>query len=192
MRDKWHAPMVLVWVGLVASILACNAPTPTPQTLPPTATSEGLATLPAQETLRPSPTRPSTQGTPTSALPASTEPVSTGTPLAEGTEAAPTPSPTPTTPVSTGPLDFPVPATLDNWQPSSDGGYEATIILRITGGAPPYTVHHDLDVFTAEETNPAIVFKAQGCSALVHTIQVDSADGQSVKHDYWIQPPWCD
>jgi hypothetical protein len=26
----------------------------------------------------------------------------------------------------------------------------------------------------------------------VHTITVESADGQRVGHDYWIPPPWCD
>ena len=66
-----------------------------------------------------------------------------------------------------------------------------TIIVCITGGAPPYTVHHDLDVFTTTETHLAIVFIARGCT-LVHTILVESADGQSNKHDYWIRAPWCD
>jgi len=80
---------------------------------------------------------------------------------------------------------------LDHWQPLADGGHECKIVLRITGGAPPYTVHHDLDVFTTWETNPAIIFTAHGCGALVHTIIVETADGQSVKHDYWIPAPWC-
>jgi len=80
---------------------------------------------------------------------------------------------------------------LDHWQPLPDGKYECKIILRITGGAPPYTVHHDLDVFTTWETNPEIVFTAHGCGPLLHTIIVESADGQSVKHDYWIPAPWC-
>lgn len=72
-----------------------------------------------------------------------------------------------------------------------DGGFKVTITVRITGGAPPYTIYHDLDVLTTTETNPQIVFTARGCTALVHTITVESADGQSVKHDYWISPPWC-
>ena len=84
-----------------------------------------------------------------------------------------------------------MPARLDSWRSLSDGRQEATIILRITGGAPPYTIHHDLDVFTTWETNPAIVFKARGCIRIVHTITVESADGQSVSHDYAIAPPWC-
>ena len=85
-----------------------------------------------------------------------------------------------------------MPAALDSWRSLGDGGYEATIILRITGGAPPYTIRHDQDVFITEELSPAIVFTASGCGALVHTIVVASADGQSVAHDYAIPPPWCE
>jgi len=81
---------------------------------------------------------------------------------------------------------------LDHWQPLADGKHEATIILHITGGAPPYTIHHDLSVFTTWEATPAIVFQAHGCSAMVHTIIVESADGQKVEHKYWIPTPWCD
>jgi hypothetical protein len=36
------------------------------------------------------------------------------------------------------------------------------------------------------------VFTARDCGALVHTIRVESADGQNVEHDYWIQAPWCE
>jgi hypothetical protein len=85
-----------------------------------------------------------------------------------------------------------VPTALDSWRPLPDGGHEATIILHITGGLPPYTIHHDLDVFTAWESDPAIVFTAQGCNALAHTITVESTDGQSIEQDYRIPPPWCD
>ena len=28
--------------------------------------------------------------------------------------------------------------------------------------------------------------------AMAHTIFVESADRQNVKHDYWIPAPWCD
>lgn len=74
-----------------------------------------------------------------------------------------------------------------------NGQQEAVILLHITGGAPPYTIYHDQELVTTTwETKPEIVFYAQGCSALVHSITVESADGQSVKHDYWIPVPWCD
>jgi hypothetical protein len=81
---------------------------------------------------------------------------------------------------------------LDSWQPLDDREYECTITLRITGGARPYTVHHDLDVFTTWETDPTIVFRARQCGGIAHTITVESADGQTVTHDYWIRPPWCE
>jgi hypothetical protein len=189
MRNERHASMLLAFVVLVASALACNAPTPT-QVPPLVGTPDAASPVPAQETPSPSATQAPPEATATQA--AATQTAATETP--SGTM-PPTPSaarPTPAPPVSTGPLDFIVPGRLDAWQPLDNGGYEATIILNITGGAPPYTIHHDLDVFVTEETDPAIVFEAQGCSALVHTIIVESTDGQSVTHDYWIPVPWCD
>jgi hypothetical protein len=191
MRNERHASMLLAFVGLVASVLACNAPTPT-QVPPLVGTPDAASPVPAQETPLPSATQAPPEATPTTALPTATQAAATETP--SGTR-PPTPSagrPTPAPPVSTGPLDCVVPGRLDAWQTLDNGAYEATIILNITGGAPPYTVHHDLDVFVTEETDPAIIFEARGCSALVHTIIVESTDGQSVTHDYWIPVPWCD
>lgn len=184
MRNERHASMLLACVGLVASVLACNAPTPT-QVPSLVGTPDAASPVPAQETPLPSATQVPPDATPTQAAPTETP---SGTMPPTPSAARPTPAP----PVSTGPLDFVVPGRLDAWQPLDNGGYEATIILNITGGAPPYTIHHDLDVFVTEETDPAIVFEAQGCSALVHTIIVESTDGQSVTHDYWIPVPWCD
>jgi len=182
-----YAQMVLALVGLLASVLACNMPTSTVQAPPLTTMPDIPSTLPPQETvpLAPTETRPE-------AAPTSTSQTSTETPAPTETEPLPTTTPVPTPPLSTGPLDFPIPTVLDHWRPLDDGEYEATIILRITGGAPPYTIRHDLDVFTTWETNPAVVFTARGCTGLVHTLTVGSADGQSVKHEYWIPAPWCD
>ena len=188
MRKKWHASMIWALAALVASTLACNAPTPAPEASPYIATPETASTIPPQETPLPS-TQATMEATLTAASPIGTEPATTE-------PSSPTQPPTPSagrpTPASTGPLDFPEPTRLDGWHSLADGTNEATIVVHITGGAPPYTVCHDLEVFVTEETNPAIVFQAQGCSALVHTIIVESADGQSAKHDYWIPPPWCE
>ena len=197
MRKKDIAPLFLAPIGLVAGILACNAPMTTREAIPPSMTPAAESTTPAQDTTLPSPTQAPPQATPTVpestvAEPTVAGPTATQTPLPTQ---PPTPSagrPTPAPPASTGPLDFPEPTRLDNYQPLADGGFEATITLRITGGAPPYIVHHDMETFTTETPNPAIVFEAQGCSALVHTIIVESADGQRVQHDYWIPAPWCD
>ena len=196
MRKEWRASGLLAYVVLLASILACNAPTPT-QVPSLVGTPDAASPVPAQETPLPSATQVPPEATPTTALPTATEATATEAAPTETPSGTmpPTPSaarPTPAPPVSTGPLDFVVPGRLDAWQPLDNGGYEATIILNITGGAPPYTIHHDLDVFVTEEAAPAIVFEAQGCSALVHTIIVESTDGQSVTHDYWIPVPWCD
>jgi hypothetical protein len=183
MRHRWHKSIVLAVVGVVASSLACNAPTATPSAPTP-------SVVPDTPTV--SPTQASPEATPTPAPPATTEAAATETPAPTDTAVPPNTTPRPTPPASTGPLDFAVPARLDSWRSLPDGKQEATIILHITGGAPPYTVHHDLDVFTTWEADPAIVFEARGCSALVHTIVVESADGQSVTHDYWIAVPWCE
>jgi serine/threonine-protein kinase len=101
-----------------------------------------------------------------------------------------TPTATAESPVSAGPLDFPEPTRLDAWEPA-EGDHEATIILHISGGAPPFTIYHDMTVFTTEEREYPLVFTASGCS-IIHSITVESADGQSVSHDYFIRSPWCD
>ena len=161
-------------IGISMLVLKPEARVPTPT---PTATlTESPSATPALETVEPTETLPPT---PTQWFP----------PTLEATPPAVTS--TPTTPVSAGPLDFPEPTRLDHWQSLPDGEYKCKIILHITGGAPPYTIHHDLDVFTTWETNPMIVFKARGCSGITHTIIVESADGQSVKHKYWMPAPWC-
>lgn len=186
MRNKSRL-IGLALAGLTGALLACNAPTPTPYlflTITP-------VTPTAQEIVPPSP-QPSTTETATPNRPTAT---ATPTPT-ETITPTPTTTPTPTRPVSTGPLDFQIPTALDHWQPCPDGPpgeMEVTIILRITGGAPPYTVYHDLGrVTTTWENTPKIVFRVRGCSAIVHTLTVTSADGQSVAHKYWIPPPWCE
>jgi hypothetical protein len=202
MRKKHKAPLFLALIGLVAGVLACNAPMTPREAPPPSMTPAAESATPAQDTTLPSPTQTSPQATPTVPEPTVAEPTVAEPTVAEPTATQtplptqpPTPSAgraTPAPPASTGPLDFPEPTRLDSYRPLTNGGFEATITLRITGGAPPYIVHHDMDTFTAKAPNPAIVFEAQGCSALVHTIIVESADGQRVQHDYWIPAPWCD
>jgi hypothetical protein len=101
-----------------------------------------------------------------------------------------TPTSSAETPPSAGPLDFPKPTALDAWE-SADGGYQATIIVRISGGAPPFTIHHDIDTFVTDKRDYPLVFNADKC-VIVKTIVVESADGQRVSHDYYIRAPWCD
>ena len=103
----------------------------------------------------------------------------------------PTPTPTSESPVSEGPLGFPVPTRLDGWTPV-EGGHRAEIYLQISGGAPPFKVYHDATFMgETQERFFNLTFVASGCT-LVHSITVESADGQSVAHDYYIVPPGCE
>ena len=90
-----------------------------------------------------------------------------------------------------GPLDFQAPTKIDSHK-SIAGGYLATIVIQITGGIGPFTVHHDLEMGLVADRNVSIEFEASGCGLIVHGIKVESADGQSVSHDYAVEPPWCD
>jgi hypothetical protein len=90
-----------------------------------------------------------------------------------------------------GPLDFPVPTALDGYQPTGDGNYEVTIVIHIIGGAPPFTIHHDVETIQTRQRDYPLVFRHGGCSAIIHRITIESADGQSVSHDYFIPVPWC-
>jgi len=112
-------------------------------------------------------------------------PAATATPAAGGQ----TPTATTAPPASGGPLDFLVPNQLDGWDKASG---QATIIVHISGGAPPFTIYHDdVDKFVTQERDYPLVFKVGGCT-IVHTITVESADGQKVSHGYYIQIPKCD
>ena len=90
-----------------------------------------------------------------------------------------------------GPLDFETPTKVDR-HVSIDGGYLATISIEITGGVGPFTVQHDMDVGIVATRIVSIEFQSSGCGLIVHGIRVESADGQSVSHDYALEPPWCD
>jgi hypothetical protein len=94
-------------------------------------------------------------------------------------------------PISSGPLDFEAPTRLDAWDKAAGSSYTATIVIHITGGAPPFGVYHDLDKSVTMMRDFAVEFSAGGCQ-LVHTITVESADGQQVAHEYFISSPWCD
>jgi len=120
----------------------------------------------------------------------------TATPLPQATQAGSAPEPTPTAgseaPVSEGLLDFPVPTQLDAWEKAGGGMYKCTIIVRIQGGAPPFTVYQDQTLAgTTDQRDYPLVFESSG-STILHTIIVESADGQSISHKYYIEAPWKD
>jgi hypothetical protein len=114
-----------------------------------------------------------------------TPPAAVTTPASGG--ATPSATATGGPPASAGPLDFPVPGQLDGWE-DTDAGQRATIVVHISGGAPPFTIHHDVDVFVTQQRDFPLVFSVGGCS-IVHTITVESADGQKIAHDYFIRSP---
>jgi hypothetical protein len=76
-----------------------------------------------------------------------------------------------------------------------DGGVVMTITINIIGGAPPFTIKHDGNlVGTTSSRQYYFAFDVAGCSGIAHNIIVESADGQSKKHDYWLGRdvlPWC-
>ena len=88
-----------------------------------------------------------------------------------------------------GPLDFPAPTQLDAWE-EIEGGYQATIVVHIVGGVAPFVIRHDMDTFVSALRDFPLVFTASGCT-IIHVIAVESADEQSVSHDYYITSPWC-
>jgi len=173
---------------LALGLVACTAPATTPTT-----TTEASTVVTPKEiipTPEPTPIVVTVIVVVTDTPPPVTE---AAVPVTE-TPVPPTETPRPqprATPTSVGPLYFPEPRGLDHWQFLPDGGVECKIILHITGGVPPYIVHHDVDTFTTWETDPEIVFRAEACSLIVHTIKVESADGQTFSDDYAITPPWC-
>ena len=106
--------------------------------------------------------------------------------------AQPTATPTSEPVESAGPLDFPVPTYLNGWTPVEEGRHRAEIHLNISGGAPPFKVYHDATLMG--ETGGRffnLTFVTGGCT-LVHSITVESADGQQVSHNYYIEAPGCD
>lgn len=169
---------------LTVAVLACNPPTPVPTDAPPPAPSP-TSTEQAAPGESPAPTEPS----PTPELPPLPSLMPTTEPVVPTNTPGPTATPSP--PPSAGPLDFPQPTEVDAWEPQAEGQNRVTIIIHIGGGAPPFTVHHDLDVWETWERDFPIVFNARGCGAMVHTITVESADGQTAVHPYWIPAPWC-
>jgi hypothetical protein len=173
----------LAVVFVVLATLACDVPTPQPAAPPPTVT----------------PYTPAQMDDPTAEPDTSVEDP-TATPEPEPTE---TPEPEPTTepqptntvePVSTGPLDFEAPTWVHAWEQLPDGQVNVTLLVPIRGGAPPFTVRHELDSYQTSERDFLLTFPRAGCSGMAFSITVESSDGQSVTHDYWIgveMQAWC-
>jgi hypothetical protein len=189
MLSKRYVLIVLAVTALAVSSLACNPPKPTgPKPPPDTVTPYAPATAQSQEA--PSPEPPT--DVPTAATDTPVAPTETPTPPATSTSA---PTKTPTPPVSEGPLDFEEPRWVHAWEPREGGGILVTVKVKIIGGAPPFTIDFDGGFHDkTTEREYLLQFAAEGCGQIVHTITVESADGQSKTDDFWLGGDlllWC-
>jgi hypothetical protein len=99
-----------------------------------------------------------------------------------------TPTPTPETPTAQTPL------TITNVllvgverDPSRPNGAIAKIQIEFTGGQGPFKF---FDENIEQEHNPVDALTACGAT-LVHTVRVDSADGQTDSQAYYFSPVNC-
>ncbi len=195
MSNRRYVLIVLAVAALVAGILACNPPEPTgPKPAPDTVTPYVPATAQSQDA-SPSeqPSDAPGEGEPTQV---SAEPAETSMPSPPPATSTSAPTSTPTPPVSEGPLDFEEPRWVHAWEHHAGGGVLVTVKVKIIGGAPPFTVYYDGGFHgESREREYLLDFPAQGCGQIVHTITVESADGQSKTDDFWLGGdllPWCD
>lgn len=180
--------LILVVTAIVVSACASAETAPPAEEVPPTVTPISPATTaPPAETSTPVPTD---TPEPTDEPPA--EPTDTPAPT---DTAEPTPTPQPRPPRSEGPLDFVQPEWVYMWESQPDGNVKVVVEVEITGGAPPFTIKHDGSVDGKTWGRLYLLdFLHLGCSGIGHTITVESADGQSVTHDYWLhidRLDWC-
>lgn len=187
MKARWA--IALGVAGLVASILACNAPTETPGAATASATS-----LPTKEEVGPGATPTPTSAQPTAtATPAATatEPPTTA---ATATKPVPTatapPTATPTQPAEGEPLEIVDPGfVLVDWQSLPDSGeWEGHLRVVFQGGVPPHT-------FALEGNEPQdenhLYVRWRACRGAPLTVRVWSADGQEAHRAIWLESPYC-
>jgi hypothetical protein len=189
MTNKRCVFVVLVLVVTAMTLSACFLPPPASPTEEPvpTATSQPPATSPPTSAPLPTDTPEPTDTPPP-------EPTIAPTQMPT-TTSEPTLTPLPRPPKSEGPLDFKEPTWIHEWTKLPDGNVKVVVKVEITGGAPPFTVYHDgALVGKTWERECLVEFLKLGCSGAAHTITVESADGQSLTKDYWIDKDmmeWC-
>jgi hypothetical protein len=190
MRDR-RVLIGLAGMALVASILACNAPTETPSvtasprqaTAPPAATSVPASLPPATESVAPTETPSPTKDPLSGATPTAPEATETGTPTV-------TPTVTPTEPVRAEPLQITNPGfEIVDWEPlPDDGEWEGHLRIVFTGGAPPYQ-------FALEGSEPQdenyLYVRWRKCRNAPLTVRVLSNDGQEASKQIWVVSPYC-
>ena len=202
-RQLARRPVLMLVSLLILVALACNAPltgdeatvvpseeereatpaAPTatlgaPETLPPDLESEegetdeqqltATDTPPAQPTLR-----PTTDASPTP------RPLPTRTPTPRSS------APTATSgPSNSGPLDFDYNI---SWRlaPGNPLQAIATVEIRATGGGGGYEYYRD----ELPVDGPIFEYQWASCKSNPGSLRVDSADGQSVRKNYSVEPP---
>jgi hypothetical protein len=184
MKKRQYGPMYLAAVALAASVLACNAPTPTPEAPASVETPHPLPTVTPEETATPSPTAtPIGAKTVTPLL--STTPTATATPTVEAG-----PTNTPTRPPLGEPLEIGDPGyEMVYWQQVPDSGeWEGYIRVIFSGGVEPYTfaLEHG-----EEQDENRLYIRWRKCHNAPLTVSVWSADGQEAHKAIWVVSPWC-
>jgi hypothetical protein len=185
----------IVWfIGLLAMMaLACNAPVGGAETPSPPPATSALSPQ-ATQTPTESPTAETDPATETEESPAS---LPTFTPIQAiapvgvtvTTQATPTepgtstPQATPTEAANSGPLSFSYTIT---WQVSSNPGIAvATVSIAANGGGGSYQYFRD----DLPVNGPVFQYEWATCRANPGSLRVDSADGQSVRENYFETPP---
>ncbi len=175
----------LIGLLLSAAALACNFPglaAPPTRTPLPSITPSGTA-VPLNNA------QPTASATPP-ASPAPVTPTPGHTPTPTSTSKLP---PTPTqrpvvVPNAGGPLNITnVPLVSVQRDPSRTNGAIAKIKIEFTGGRSPYTYYEE---GVRQRGNPVNALTACGAT-LVHTVRVDSADGQTDSQSYYFDPIVC-
>lgn len=172
--EQLAVPIIETWQA--------GAPTASPR---PTSTPWPTATPTPTRTPTPGPVRVrSTTVTPFS-LPTAPRGQLAATP------GALTPTATTTAAAAGQPLRFTGPYWVESYESAPDSGYRAYVSIDIHGGEPPFTVHHDLDIYRNQGRHVTMSTVEAGC-VINHTITVESADGQTYSQPYRLEAPWCD
>jgi hypothetical protein len=190
--------LLVLITGLILAGLACNAPLGTGEEVPsPPAGTVSLTTVPAETTAGAAPTVSATPGESTP-LPTFTriQPTLAPTVTAKASstvQATPTMATTPTdgpaaSPTVTGSPDTPLSFTYTiNWRLDAANPMVAlaSVVISAQGGGGGYLYFRD-DLPVA---GPAFEYAWAACTANPGSLRVDSANGQSVRVDYFEQAP---
>jgi cell division septation protein DedD len=178
--ERWAAGPELGLAVLTPTVYATSTPA---WTSTPTRTSTPTKTPTPTHT--PTPTETPTVTPTATDTPTPTEtPTATPTATATNTPRPPTRAPTATQTPIPGPLDFEY--ELKDFYFTPDGGkWRATLVIKVTGGRPPYKYTMD-EIF--ELPGPESEIEWNTGAAMVRSIQVIDANGTKVSKDFY-EPP---